>query len=111
MTLASDTLQFFAAFDRYMAARVIDQAGLLEHSGCQGNGSSGGTQHLAEEFVGERHAVGLHTIMAGQEPSSQALADRVQSITRGGLSRLNRIGHDVLLEMISQCSRALEFLF
>ena len=77
MAFARNMLQSLTVLDRYMAARAVDQTGLVEHPCRQGNGGSGGAQHLTEEFLGERHPVGLHAIVAGQEPTSQALADRM----------------------------------
>ena len=66
IALAGGLLKFLPVCDGYMAARVINQADLMQDARCQRHRGSRRTQHLAEKLVGERQAVGLYPIMTGK---------------------------------------------
>ena len=99
IAFAGCTLKFLAILDGDVAAGVVNQASLMQHPCCQGKRGPGSTQHLAQELVGERHAVGLHTVVAGEKPASQALINRVQPVASGILGTLDQIRQQVLLQM------------
>ena len=95
--------------DGYIAAGVINKAGLMQHACRQCYRGSRRAQHLAEKLVGKRHVVGLHPIVTGEKPSGQAFTDGVQPVTRRVLCTLNQIREQVFLQMASQLAIPLEF--
>lgn len=69
----------------------------MQHACRQRNRGSGRTQHLAQKFVRQGHAVRLHAVVTGKKPSRQTLANRVPPVASGILRALNQMREHIQL--------------
>ncbi|GEM_PF-3151538 len=73
VAFARSILKTCAIFNGYVAARVSDETRFLQSAGRQRNRRPPSAQHDCQEFMGQRHAVIVEPIAAGQQPTSQSL--------------------------------------
>jgi hypothetical protein len=102
ITFADDLFQALAVQDLYRASRVFYQSGIFKHGGGQAYAGAPRTEHLRHEFMGQGKVLGIHPILAHQEPPDEALFDLVQAIAGGELSYLESIHQGEAAKLRSQ---------
>jgi len=88
---------FLQAFDLphpNVTALVGDKSGVLEGVGDKCHAATSYSQHLGDEFLGQRYIFAIEEIAAAQQPPRQP---RLQSMARVARRRLLRLGEDCLL--------------
>jgi hypothetical protein len=100
--------EMLAIEDADDTSAVTNRAPLLECACRYGNGSSSASQNASEGFLGQRHIVGCRTIVSHQQPSAEALLDRVEFVAHGGLRNLSQKGIRIMKEDSMQRFAAFE---
>ena len=84
-----------------LAARILDQAGLLQSVRAQRHGGSPYPQHVRKKFLRQRNYIRLGHVLRLQEPTTKPRFDAVKSVAR---CRLLRLHQDCTLKFVDKSS-------
>jgi len=89
VTIACERFERGAIIDRDPAARVSDHTVALQPSGGDRNALATHPEKHRESFMGHSQTGGLHPIGGNEEPTAQALLDRMQAVAHGGARKVD----------------------
>ena len=85
--------------DDDLSALAFDKSGFLQMVSGGADRGSASSQQIGEQFLREREARGLHSILSRQEPTAETLFQRVKPVTNCRLRHLRQpdaaIGQEV----------------
>jgi hypothetical protein len=80
VALTDNPFQAFPIEDLDMAARVMDQTYVLQVSSSYGYAFSSSTYHIGDILLCHQDLGAVHSIMAQEQPSAEALFQGVQTV-------------------------------
>ncbi len=86
VTLTGGVFEALAVGDFDFAAMVVNEAGSLEDTGCEGDGGAAGADHFGEKLLGELEAQRADAIGDHEEPAGEALFDAMEAVAGGDLA-------------------------
>src|SRR5690349_16108152 len=89
IAFAACRLQSLTVEDRYVAADVTNQTGLLQALGRLGDALAASSQHVGDELLGEQQFLQPHPVVGEQQPAAESLLDRVKAVADSGLGYLS----------------------
>lgn len=81
---------------------VADDAGLLEHPSCDTDGRTAHAKHHGQQILRQGKLGYATSIVSGEKPARQSLADLVVRVTGSRLGDLNMKGMNVLEQKVAQ---------